>query len=447
VGHTSSRSHARRHRSLKAATAATVIALAVASTAAAITPTLDSVGADWSNPAGPGIATVQEATVGSEVQIRWGAPSQSGLGFTPTTTTGQTLADGAQFELGTLRHFNTPVNQGTGITTVDLTVSLGLSDPTFSPDYTFGLEILETTNAEPCPYPSTTPCSDKIIFPVNFPNQAFTVDGTTAEVRIAGFRTTAGGPLLDGFVSDEGLTNSAILYGTFNVVNNPPVADANGPYLTAVNVPVMLDGALSSDPDGDVLTYAWDLDNDGLFDNATGVTPSASFSSAGVYTVGLKVCDDYTTPACDTTVATVVVYDPSAGFVTGGGWIDSPEGAYVPDASLSGKATFGFVSKYKVGATVPTGNTEFQFQAGDLNFHSTSYQWLVVTGGNSANFKGVGTVNGEGEYLFKVWASDGSPDTFRIKIWTEAGGVETVLYDNGSLQPIGAGSIVIHTKK
>jgi hypothetical protein len=39
-----------------------------------------------------------------------------------------------------------------------------------------------------------------------------------------------------------------------------------------------------------------------------------------------------------------------------------------------GKGTFGFVSKYKKGATVPTGQTEFMFQAGDLNFHSSSYQ-------------------------------------------------------------------------
>ena len=41
----------------------------------------------------------------------------------------------------------------------------------------------------------------------------------------------------------------------------------------------------------------------------------------------------------------VVVYDPSAGFVTGGGWIDSPAGAYTADPSLTGKANFGFVSK------------------------------------------------------------------------------------------------------
>jgi len=31
---------------------------------------------------------------------------------------------------------------------------------------------------------------------------------------------------------------------------------------------------------------------------------------------------------------------PSAGFVTGSGWINSPAGAYVSDPSLTGRATF-----------------------------------------------------------------------------------------------------------
>jgi hypothetical protein len=35
-----------------------------------------------------------------------------------------------------------------------------------------------------------------------------------------------------------------------------------------------------------------------------------------------------------------VAYDPSAGFVTGSGWINSPAGAYVSDPTLTGRATF-----------------------------------------------------------------------------------------------------------
>jgi hypothetical protein len=47
-----------------------------------------------------------------------------------------------------------------------------------------------------------------------------------------------------------------------------------------------------------------------------------------------------------------------------------------------------------------------------------------------------------------LWAGDGEPDTFRIKIWEEDEYEnETVIYDNGMDQAIGGGSIVIHTKK
>ena len=107
-----------------------------------------------------------------------------------------------------------------------------------------------------------------------------------------------------------------------------------------------------------------------------------------------------------------------------------------------GKANFGFTSKYKKGATVPTGNTEFRFKAGDLNFHSSSYEWLVVNQNDqNAQFRGEGTINGTGVYKFMLWAGDGSPDTFRIMI-TEVGG--GVIYDNGFNQEIGGGSIVIH---
>lgn len=170
------------------------------------------------------------------------------------------------------------------------------------------------------------------------------------------------------------------------------------------------------------------------------------YALPGVYTVTMTVTDD--DGATGQAAATVVAYDPSAGFVTGGGWIDSPAGAYKIDESLAGRANFGFVSKYLKGASNPTGQTEFNFQTGNLNFHSSSYDWLVVTGGNAAQYKGTGTINGSGEYRFMLWAGDGAPDTFRIRIWTEDdAGTETDVYDNGTSQPIAGGSIVIHTGK
>jgi len=230
-------------------------------------------------------------------------------------------------------------------------------------------------------------------------------------------------------------------------VNHAPVAEPAGPYLGAAGAPIAFDGTASWDPDGNTLAYLWDF-GDGT--TATAPTPTHTYAGAGIYDVCLTVDDGYV--GSDQVCTQSVVYDPDGGFVTGGGWIDSPEGAYTARPESTGKATFGFVSKYRKGANVPTGNTEFQFKTADLDFHSTSYDWLVVTGSHSAKFKGTGTINGGGAYEFQIWAGDGTgaegADTFRIKIWAEdEAGVESVVYDNGTGQTVGGGSIIVHTKK
>jgi hypothetical protein len=65
-------------------------------------------------------------------------------------------------------------------------------------------------------------------------------------------------------------------------------------------------------------------------------------------TISLTVTDN-DEEAATSAFQYVVVYDPSAGFVTGGGWIESPGGAYVAEPSLTGKASFGFNSQAKTG--------------------------------------------------------------------------------------------------
>ena len=249
-------------------------------------------------------------------------------------------------------------------------------------------------------------------------------------------------------LSDTSTPTISQLTGTiFAVANLPPAADVGGPYISAVNTAIQFDGSGSSDPEDDTLAYAWDFSNGGI---STGVMPAYLYTSPGIYNVCLTVNDGWRDSEPNCTLA--VVYDPDGGFVTGGGWIDSPAGAYTADLSLTGKATFGFVSKYKKGASVPTGNTEFQFQAGGFNFHSDTYEWLVVNqNGANAQFKGSGSVNGAldpngNAYKFMLWAGDGSPDTFRIKIWYEDETGGHVVYDNGFDQAISGGSIVVHKK-
>ena len=176
---------------------------------------------------------------------------------------------------------------------------------------------------------------------------------------------------------------------------------------------------------------------------------------AGVYEFcvnGTDSADNVGAASC----AFLAVYDPTGGFVTGGGWINSPAGAYIANPALGGKASFGFVARFRKGQTVPEGNTEFQFKSGDLNFRSTDYEWLVVAGAK-AIFKGSGTINNAGHYGFQLSAIDGAltpsreADAFRMKIWDKNDG-GSVVYDNNignadNADPttaVGGGSIVIH---
>lgn len=245
--------------------------------------------------------------------------------------------------------------------------------------------------------------------------------------------------------------------------NQPPVVGAITGPLAPVQVNTGLTASASfTDPgtlDTHTAVFNW---GDGTSSPATLTEASGSgsasgthaYTATGVYTITLTVTDNDGATA-QSVFEFVVVFDPASGFVTGSGSINSPAGAYAPDVTLSGRATFGFVSRYQKGATVPSGNTRFQFHAGSLRFESASYDWLVIAG-PQAKFKGSGTINGEGDFGFLLSAVDGDvnggggTDKFRIKIWDK--GTGGVIYDNqtgtaddaAATTMIEGGNIVIH---
>ena len=253
--------------------------------------------------------------------------------------------------------------------------------------------------------------------------------------------------------------------------NVPPAFAASAPAVGAIVGPVdpvPVGTAVSAtstflDPDSATHTAMWSWGDGttsaGVVAYAGGsgtVNGSHAYTQPGVYRLGLQVIDE--TGATGSAVFDyVVVYDSSGGFVTGGGWINSPPGAYPANPSLVGRANFGLVAKYQNGTSAPQGTTEFQFQAADFNFHSLDYEWLVVAGAR-AQYRGTGEIHGRsGTVRFFVTAIDGDllggdhPDLFRIKVF-DAGGV---IYDNQQgasddadpVMALGGGQIVIHKSK
>src|SRR5207237_223761 len=54
--------------------------------------------------------------------------------------------------------------------------------------------------------------------------------------------------------------------------------NAGGPYTMTEGGSLTLDGSGSTSPDGSPLTYSWDVNGDGIFDDATGVQPTLTWS-------------------------------------------------------------------------------------------------------------------------------------------------------------------------
>jgi glucose/arabinose dehydrogenase len=149
-------------------------------------------------------------------------------------------------------------------------------------------------------------------------------DGKPAPGLVRGFVSGAANPvnLENGpggdlfYVDFDGGTIRRISY------NQGPVAVATAtPTSGAAPLTVDFDGTGSSDPDGNPLTYAWDLDDDGAYDDSTATKPSYTYSTAGTYTASLRVTDSLGASDIDSvtisvggnTPPTAVITTPAAG--------------------------------------------------------------------------------------------------------------------------------------
>ena len=234
-------------------------------------------------------------------------------------------------------------------------------------------------------------------------------DGSVDEVAVYPVRLTP-----------ERITAHYVL-GTSGVSpNQPPLASfAN----SVASLIVSVDGAGSSDPDGSIVSYAWDF-GDGA--GATGVTANHAYADAGSYTVILTVTDDNGATGATSAVVTVVAPPanqvPVAAFtsatsalavsVDGAGSSD-PDGSIasyawdfgdgVTGAGVTASHTYGTAGTYSVSLTVTdnTGATGATTKSvtvtapGDPTaFAVDSFARTVSSGWGSAEVGGPWTVTG-----------------------------------------------------
>ncbi|NOZ23009.1 MAG: hypothetical protein GXP25_18200 [Planctomycetes bacterium] len=183
---------------------------------------------------------------------------------------------------------------------------------------------------------STDPESDPLTFAWDLDNDG-AYDDAVGETPIVPWATLAGlGLASDGSVltigveADDG-TSTDTAATTLTINNLAPTADTGGPYTISEGQDLVLDASGSTDPGDDALTYNWDLDNDGAYDDATGVGPTVPWatlaglglaSNGTALTIRLQVDDSE--GGTDTTPTTLAINnlaptandDGGAGFST-----------------------------------------------------------------------------------------------------------------------------------
>ncbi len=167
--------------------------------------------------------------------------------------------------------------------------------------------------------------------------------------------------------------------GVWRISLGIPTVSAGGPYTTNEGQDVTLT-ATANDPDGQPLTYAWDFDNDGQFDDAFVSNPTFTLvGQDGVFPVSVKVSDPDGAFRVASTTVTVLNVAPSivglasdgpkpensaitvSGTISDPGWLDSLTGTIdwgdgTPVESISGTienvrpdATLGFSVSHVYG--------------------------------------------------------------------------------------------------
>jgi YD repeat-containing protein len=137
---------------------------------------------------------------------------------------------------------------------------------------------------------------------------------------------------------------------------------------------VSFDGAASSDTDGSITNYKWDLDGNGSFETDTGAVSSAShtYTTAGTVTVRLRVTDSGGATGETSRIVTVNAV-PAASF------------SITPDPAVTGQAvTFNASGSNDIDGSIANykwdldGNGSFETDTGTVASVTSSYPAVVT---------------------------------------------------------------------
>ena len=217
-------------------------------------------------------------------------------------------------------------------------------------------------------------------------------DGSTSSLADATsvtstFVTDIDGTYVVGLIVNDGEVDSErdSVSISSTTTNSPPTADAGSDQSVTTGDTVSLDGSLSSDPDGDSLTYAWVFTSipegsEVSLSDATSAAPTFVADLDGTYVVDLTVSDGAVESAPDTVSIVAATPEPKLRL-----FAKNFRGEY-EERSLpynsSGSAT---ISTTAANCTVG----EFRLSAEDGDFVITDLSAAATTGSFTVAFAGL----------------------------------------------------------